>query len=72
MAAKPPLVVASASKPSEAKSTADPMSHALGMRSGVPGTCSERNRSARLVGVVMPDAGSGNSQYWNSHVIGRM
>src|SRR3984957_17924733 len=57
VAAKPPLVVAIASNPSEANRAADPMSQALGMRSGVPGTCSARNRSARAaagVGLVMP------------------
>ena len=37
MAAKPLLVVASASKPSEAMSLAEPMSHGLGMTSGLPG-----------------------------------
>ena len=49
VAANPPLVVAMASKPSEANKAADPMSQALGMRSGVPGVCRARNRSARAV-----------------------
>ena len=46
MAANPPLVVASASNPSEANRTAEPTSQALGMSSGLPGTCSERNLAA--------------------------
>ena len=89
VAAKPPLVVAIASKPREANNAADPMSQALGMSSGVPGTWRERNRSARCRGeaegamphrsgmrarkidqVAAGTAGSGNSQYWNSIVIG--
>ena len=56
MAAKPPLVVARASNPSEANRTAEPTSHALGMSRGVPGTCNERNRAAgssEEVGGVM-------------------
>src|ERR1700677_9457 len=51
-AANPPLVVAIASKPSEANKAADPMSQALGMRSGVPGVCKARNCSARSVSVM--------------------
>ena len=52
VAAKPPLVVAMASNPSEANRAADPMSQALGMSSGVPGVCSARNRSARAARSV--------------------
>src|SRR6202453_3331680 len=52
VAANPPLVVAIASKPSEANKAADPMSQALGMRSGVPGVCKARNCSARSVSLI--------------------
>src|SRR5580704_15637268 len=44
--AKPPLVVAMAAQPMEAKRRAEPSSHALGMRSGVPGTWRARKVSA--------------------------
>ena len=57
--AKPLLVVASASKPSDASSRAEPASHGLGMSSGVPGTCSAANaraRSAALTGPPPPGA----------------
>src|SRR5580692_4614525 len=44
--AKPPLVVAMAAQPMEAKRRAEPSSHALGMKSGVPGTWRARRVSA--------------------------
>ena len=45
MAANPELVVAMAWKPSDANSFAEPASQALGITSGVPATCSDRNGS---------------------------
>jgi len=46
VAAKPELVVARASKPSDASSLAEPRSHGFGNRSGSPARCKARNRSA--------------------------
>ena len=50
MAAKPPLVVAMASNPSEANRAADPMSQALGISRGVPGVCSAQEPLGPLGG----------------------
>src|SRR6202453_227385 len=51
--ANPELVVASAWKPNEASSFADPWSHGFGSSSGFPGRCSSRNLAAFSVWVVM-------------------
>src|SRR5215472_14100472 len=47
VAAKPLLVVASASKPISARIRADPRSHGFGSSSGWPGRCRARKRAAR-------------------------
>ncbi len=47
VAANPPLVVASAAKPSEASSRAEPASHGFGSSSGSGPSCRARNTRAR-------------------------
>ena len=49
VAAKPPLVVARASKPQAASRRAEPASHGLGSSSGRPGTCRARNELGLLL-----------------------
>ena len=46
VAAKPELVVARASNPSDASSLAEPRSQGFGIRSGSPARCMARNRCA--------------------------
>ena len=46
VAAKPELVVARASNPSDASSLAEPRSQGFGIRSGSPARCKARNRCA--------------------------
>jgi hypothetical protein len=50
---KPLLVVASAWKPSEASSFAEPQSHGFGSNSGASPSCNSRNRLARSDWPVM-------------------
>ena len=54
VAANPPLVVASAAKPSEASSRAEPASHGLGSSSGSGPSCRARNTRARSACVRQP------------------
>src|SRR6266849_1387243 len=53
VAAKPELVVARASKPSDTSNLAEPRSQGFGIRSGSPGRCRARNRCAWSAGLII-------------------